>query len=391
MMALLSVTLGLASPFLPPPAAAQHDNALGFKHFLKRETAAARALFEHALLAAPEYDAARYNLASTYAAEQKWAPALAQLDLLLLHNYPRYAQLVLADPDWAPIRVAEREKQELSEKLEHARAAYAEGLGHALIVVARTRPPLESAVGSSLRIFHHQEVYAYDLASRRWRQLTETAGRVVACLRAPDRRHVAVVTQEKARMVGGEVGRVMDDVTVRELDLSSLTLGTERALAAGTQAAVLGYAQGALRIATAPPGPPQATEQVVVRAGWVEYRPAAGPAPTPPPAVPLDAESLTWSPSGKRVLFRRSLPLCALAHQRGELFLYEPGRRRLTRVARASARFDPIWLDDDSFAFEDGLGERAHIRIWRHGSLTTLAIPHGTGLHAVPELPACAP
>src|SRR5262249_37594286 len=64
-------------------------------------------------------------------------------------------------------------------------------------------------------------------------------------------------------------------------------------------------------------------------------------------------------------------------------------KKQLTRIMSASALFNAVWIADDSFAFEDGLGGKAAVRVWKAGKVTTLRLPHGGGLRFVPELPTC--
>src|SRR5262249_34666818 len=102
-----------------------------------------------------------------------------------------------------------------------------------------------------------------------------------------------------------------------------------------------------------------------------------------------DPAQVAWSPSRRQVLLQRRLPACAKPARRGELHLYDARARRLFRVARAFGSFHPIWLDEETFAYEDGLGEKAGVRIWHRGTVQALEIPHGAGLRAVPEPAFC--
>ena len=390
---LLAAAIGVADPFTPPPEAAQRENAEGFKLYRNREYAAALPHFQKALADAADYDAARWNLATVHAALRQWEVALRELEPLLLHNFPRYAHQVMTDPDWAPIKVSNKELGVLKAKIERARKEYVAGLDHAMLLVGRARPVVESPVGDQVRTFRHTEVYAWD---GRYRQLTETSGRVLAFVRSPDGKRIAYLTQEKSLNVGGVFGRVMQDAQADEMELRTLDPGKEQTLTTDAVAISMTFTQGELRIAVATREKteealvvPSAGELVVAHAVDVTYYPPQGPALPGKLGVPIDPVSLTWSSLRKQVLFRRHVPACALGRRRGELYLYDVPKKQLTRIMSASALFDAVWIGDDAFAFEDGLGGKATVRVWKAGKVTTLRLPHGGGLRSVPELPSC--
>jgi Tetratricopeptide repeat len=367
---LLVAALGVADPFTPPPEAAQRENAEGFKLYRNREYAAALPHFQKALASAPDYDAARWNLATVHAALRQWEAALRELDLLLMHNFPRYARQAMTDPDWAPIKVSNKELGALKGKLERARKEYVGGLDKALLLVGRARPVVDSPVGDQVRTFRHAEIYAWD---GRWRQLTETS-----------------------QNVGGVFGRIMQDAQVFEVELRTLDPGKEQPMSTDSVAISLTFSQGELRVATATREKtdetlvvPSAGELVVAHATDVTYYPPQGPPLAAKLGMPIDLVSLAWSPLRRLVLFRRHVPACSLGRRRGELYLYDVGKKQLTRIMSASALFDAVWIGDDTFAFEDGLGSKAAVRVWKAGKVTTLRLPHGGGLRSIPELPAC--
>jgi hypothetical protein len=218
---LMLVELGLADPFTPPPPAAQRENQAGYELVRRREFAAARERFIHALAIAPELDAARWSLASSWAAEGAWDAALAELATLLAHNFPRFARQVTTDPDWAPIHLVPDAKSRLGQALELARARYTEGLGRSLVFIARFRAATKSKNGEQIRWFRHQEAFAYDRVARRVRQLTATDGRVLAFARAPSHRTIVYVVcdQERAGMLVGPTVRVLDLTSLGETPL----------------------------------------------------------------------------------------------------------------------------------------------------------------------------
>jgi tetratricopeptide repeat protein len=372
---LLAAALGVADPFTPPAELPQRENAEGFKLYRNREYAAAMPHFQKALAAAPDYDAARWNLATTYAALRQWEASLRELDPLLFHNFARYSRQVMSDPDWAPIRVTGKEFGQLKSRIEKARAAYTAGLERAVLVIGRTRPLVDSPVGDQVRTFRHAEIYAWD---GRWRQLSETAGRVLTFVRSADGRRIAYVTQEKSLNVGGVFGRVMQDAQVFDMELRTLEPGKEQTLSTDAVAISLTYTQGELRVAVATREKSDealvvasAGELVLAHAGDVTYYPPHGPPLQAKVGVPVDLVSLAWSPLRKQVLFRRHVPACSLGRRRGELYLYDVGKKQLTRIMSASALFDAVWVG------------------WKAGKVTTLRFPHGGGLRSVPELPAC--
>jgi hypothetical protein len=219
---------------------------------------------------------------------------------------------------------------------------------------------------------------------------------VLAFVRSPDGHHIAVLVQEKSLSVGNGLGRVMQDAQVIELDLRTLLPSKEQTLAPDTVAASLTYTEGELRIAVSTREKtldtlivPSAGELVVAHATDVAYHPPRGPTLSAKLDVRVDPGSLAWSPLRKQVLFRRPVPPCALGQRRGQLYLYELPTKQLSRIMSASALFDPVWFADDAFAFEDGLGGKAAVRVWKAGRIIPLRLPHGGGLRKVPEVPVC--
>jgi hypothetical protein len=390
---LLLLVVGVVDPFAPTPAAAEQQNREGWKHLRHRELAAARPCFERALALAPDFDGARYNLATTLAAEARWHEALEALAPALLHNHPRYRSQVLDDPDWAPLKAAP-ERAELRAVLDRTRAEYAMGLGDALVMVARLRPALASANGLDVRSFRHQELFAWDRTSGRFRQLTETAGRVVALARSPDHKRLAYLVSERTRLADGGAAATLSDARVFELELATLDTVERAALPAGTREVAFGFGGGRLQIAHARgEGPLEKPaldgESVWVSPGGFFVRPPPGPPVPLRPPVPIDPDSLTWSPDGTHALVRARQTPCQLLAAPGTLYRLELGPRRLVRVARLFAHFDPLWLDAQAFAFDDGLGEKGGVEVVEGGKPRLLRSPHGLGLHGLSEPPDC--
>jgi hypothetical protein len=259
-LAVWLVLAGLVDPFASPPLAARQANAAGFGELRQHRAAAARERFAAALRAAPGFTAARFSLATSYAAEAAWGQALAELEPVLAENYPRYAARVLVDPDWAPIKADRAQRQRLQELLDRARVSYGKQVSKGLLLVIQQRPPTESTSGDSTLVFHHQELYAFDAEHELIRQVTETSGQVVAFVRVGAR--VAYVTWQ--RFAGGVFG----DLVLHELELTALAPGQERALHSAEPGITIGFdREGHVQVVGGAHGP----ETVTIERGGVRW------------------------------------------------------------------------------------------------------------------------
>ena len=115
-------------------------------------------------------------------------------------------------------------------------------------------------------------------------------------------------------------------------------------------------------------------------------------------AAPLRAGrtivTTTWSPGKKRLLYAGD-PCAGFkvkggkgVPEKNELYLWDAGKKKAERIARAAATFDALWLDDDHLAWVTGFGKEAKIHLYDLATRTErpLKAGRGAGLWRVPEL-----
>jgi hypothetical protein len=231
---------GVIDPFHVPVAAATQLNADGKLLYRQGRWEEARQKYRAAEAADPDFLAPALNAACSYVRQERPAQALLEVERLLDRAYLPWSQEILAAADLGALKVLPEGKQ-MRAALEAARLRWAAGLADDLIFVARLRPALKlpDAVGpqrasdaraavmterapQALVLGQRQEVFAWSPRTRRYRQLTNEGGRVLAMARSGDGRLLAYVTAEKMIRAPG-VADVLRGVVVNELDLATLT------------------------------------------------------------------------------------------------------------------------------------------------------------------------
>jgi hypothetical protein len=216
---------GVVDPFraVDPRAAALNADAKA--PYRRGEWDEARRLYRQALAVDPNFLAPRLNIACSLVRQERFGEAAAEAKQLVESAYVPWAREIAEAADMGALKTRP-EMGALRAALADSARRWARGLRDDLLFVARLHAPLrvpESGAGVFV-LGPRQEIFAWSPASGRYRQLTTTDGRVLGILPARDRRHVLYVTAEKlVRGAGGGPSEALRGVTVRRLDLTSLS------------------------------------------------------------------------------------------------------------------------------------------------------------------------
>jgi hypothetical protein len=214
--------VGVVDPFVPPTAQAYALNRRGRELYQEQRFEEARASYRAALAADPAFVAPLLNVACSYAREGRFAEAVRQALPLAERAFVPWAREILEASDLAPLHAAPEMKQ-LRAGLAAAAAAWGQPLGNAMLLVARTRPPVHLRGEGVLHLGLNQEIFAWFPETGRFRQVTAEDGRVLAFVRSRDGRTVVFVRAGKLVRAGGR--GLLRDLSLRTLELPSMTLG----------------------------------------------------------------------------------------------------------------------------------------------------------------------
>jgi hypothetical protein len=216
---------GVVDPFraVDPRAAALNADAKA--PYRRGEWDEARRLYRQALAVDPNFLAPRLNIACSLVRQERFAEAVTEAKQLVESAYVPWAREIAEAADMGALKTRP-EMSTLRAALAESGRRWAGGLRDDLLFVARLHPPLrvpESGAGVFV-LGPRQEIFAWSPATRRYRQLTTTDGRVLGILPARDHRHVLYVTAEKlVRGTGGaSSSEALRGVTVRRLNLTTL-------------------------------------------------------------------------------------------------------------------------------------------------------------------------
>jgi hypothetical protein len=218
----MSTSIGSLDPFAPPRTEAYARNRHGRELYQQQRFEEARAEYRAALDADPAFVAPLLNVACSYARQGRFAEAVREAVPLAERGYVPWAREILEAADLAPLHAAP-EMRDLRAGLAAAAAAWGQSLAGAMLIVARTRPPVHLRGEGVLHLGLNQEIFAWFPATGRYRQVTAEDGRVLAFVRSRDGRFLAFVRAGKLVRTGGHA--VLRDLSLRMLELPSMALG----------------------------------------------------------------------------------------------------------------------------------------------------------------------
>jgi hypothetical protein len=398
--------VGAEDPFARLTGDAAKSLKAGHKALANKKYDEARAAFAAVVAAAPDYSPARMQEVRAAALGGHAADVPALWKELLARDYVAFAGRLDKSKELAPLR-AGPEWARIKAIESALRAAYAADLGKGVFFVARGREvTFKPERDGTAKVDLSQELYQVDLASKRYRRLTETEGHVFAYSVAPEAKAISflVVTS-----VAGLISPAPEfaDPSVGTIDLVTLeTTGPMRVGPPGTRAAavVMGWtSQGdpvwTTRGATgaevhyALDATRTALVTVAVSGANAAHRTIATPSAVQAPSDPaeqvvlgddqkslqiadenrtlratrvLDPETVRWAPAGRHLAYAGALDECKAQGgkpEKNELYVWERGKKAASRVATAPSAFRLAWVDDDRLVYQAGTGKQARLHV----------------------------
>jgi hypothetical protein len=406
--------LGVLDPTPKINGATEKSLSRGNKALSAKKYADAAAAYREVLAATPDYLPARWLLVRSLVLGGQLGDVPAEYEELVARAYPIYANkldkgreaaALRSSPEWAKIEALRTQY----------RAAYGNGLDKGFLFVDRLRPAKDAAL--------HQEAFHYDPAGKRFRQLTETGGKVFAVNRTPNGKWATALTVEGATQndtFGGPKLLFVDLATsevhgpmalkgnISQIELGVNNFGDPEVVASdngGRTRYVLDSSKtGLATIDVDPVGagvlalPAQisyaadkSSDGVTLAQGASMFTVGGVDKPITS-ARPILQSSLDWSPKKQRITYAGQLDPCK-AGDKNELFVFDKATKTAQRVAQAVSFFETLWLNDDQLVYETGVGADGRIGIYdlaAHAP-TVLATRFGAGLYGVPTLKCQAP
>ncbi len=248
---------GHAIESAPPRPEAFDFNRLGRQHYRARSWSEAVAAYRQALAADPKWRAPQLNLACAHAQAERFADAVKEARALAQAAYVPWGRAIEEAVDLAPLRIRP-ERHDLLSALAEAGRAWGAALPSSMLFVARTSAPVKLPTTGVLWLGLGQEIFAYLAGSGTWRQLTNEDGRVLAFVRSPDGRRLLYVRAGKLVRQPGRPD-VLRGLSLRELELSSMTLGPVVSLSADVKRIELSSDARGFHLRSSPPDDGPAT------------------------------------------------------------------------------------------------------------------------------------
>jgi hypothetical protein len=405
--------IGMEDPFARLTGDAAKSLKAGYKAMQAKKYDEARTAFAAVVSAVPDYSPARLQEVKAAALSGHAADVPALWKELLGRDFvgyaarldkPRELAMLRGGPEWSRIKAYEAS----------VRPAYAADLAKGLFFIGRAHELTVKRAergADSITLSLNQELYQFDLTSKRYRRLTETEGHVFAYAVAPERKMISFLV----------VGNVSDassaapqfsDASVGAIDLATLeTIGPLHLGPAGAHAAtvVMGWTgQGepvwTVRGPTGAAGGEEtnyaldATRTAVVAVGVSGMATgnrttatpfsvsAAGATAADQVSLSDDRKSLVvadedrtlratrvldpdpgrFSPGGTRLAYGGAFDECKTVTgkpEKNELYLWERGKKTAARIASAPSSFRLDWPDDDRLVYQAGAGKQARIHV----------------------------
>ena len=214
--------------------------------------AEARAKYDLAKQAAPDFLAPWLNLACTYAREDRFDEATEQAVALIRHAYVPGAREVMEAADLGALQIRPPLLAKLRSALAEASTEWGRTAQAGVFFVARTQPPVKLQGQGVLVLGMNQEIYAWLPGSGRYLPITAEDGRVLALVESPDGHHIAFVRAGRLVRTPGQPD-LLRGLSVRQLDLPSMALGPAVELPGDVRQVTMGFS-GVLEMEVVGPG-----------------------------------------------------------------------------------------------------------------------------------------
>jgi hypothetical protein len=206
-----------------PTAEAMALNGEGKALYRQGRWAEARAKYQAAGAADPEWPAPALNAACALARQERFADAAAEAAALIRRAYVPWGRETLEAADLATLHVRP-EMSLLRTAAAEAARAWGAALANGLLFVARTRPPVKLEGEGVLVLGLNQELFAWLPGTGRYRQVTADDGRVLAAVPAADGRSVVYVRAGKL-VRDPQAPPRLRGLALRRVDLATMASG----------------------------------------------------------------------------------------------------------------------------------------------------------------------
>jgi hypothetical protein len=397
--------------YLYGDGSAAYDKAAAAYKATPRDWATVRAQSEAALAKDPHHLDAQHLLAVALAHDGDYSGAAPHLLEALAGDWLKFGPTLAADPDLTGMMtspIGEQVRAAAATIERDVRAAAASGLW---LVGRRSTFKVPAKPGAQY-VTSRGELYAYDLASKRYLRLTETDHTVAGFVRAPSGKEVALIGYDKIELPADASGKAVDKAAppmlarayVLTIDPTTLeTLGKRTSLPKARQLTV-GYGPGEQLLVSAAPaagrwglGPErwvsldrstgktaktqaaQLTNHVAItfedgeaespRTGIVlpGDAPEVAALTTPagvevqiPESGKASRRSISVAPDGAHLAFATATDPCS-AESAPSLYVVDSKSGALKHLLTGKSRFATTWIDNNLLAYEDNEGA---LRLW---------------------------
>jgi hypothetical protein len=403
----------MKAPFTPLDSASTKKLAAGFKALRAAKYGQARVLFHEVVAARPDYTPARFQELRAAALADPAADVREQWRDLLMRDFVGYAGRLETQKDLAPLR-GSAQGAELARIQAMVRKAYAEGLDRGFFFVARSK---------------RAKPYHLDPASGLVRRLSDSGGRVAGIWVDRARKQLLMLlvndltpSEEDSGLSFSALSAAASSLDTLDsagpvplpivAPLSKVTICTSskgeglwvtdvsRTFDAAKKAMVpvpAGCAPGSgvrvtpYRAVRLRPRPETSVDQ----SGVITVGADGG---TPPIRIsrPQGLDSIEWSPNRTRLVYAGNMDPCSLEMAgwprtgMNELYVWDAGAGKATRLAAAFSFFGWEWLDDDHLVYETASKKIGKVAVhdFRAQTDTVVDTRAGAGLNAAPTL-AC--
>jgi hypothetical protein len=231
---------GLAAVARLPATSAMRLNGEGKQLYRQERWQDAREKYRAALSADPDLLGAALNVACSYSRQGRYVEAAEEASALIRRAFVPWSRevaeaadlgILQSHPAYARVEAARKE----------AAGAWGERLASAVFLLARTKPPINLTGEGVLVLGLNQEVFGWVPETGRFFQVTAEDGRVLAFARSADGRRLTYLLGGKLVRGAGQVG-VLRGLSLRVLDLPTMTLAAPEALPGDLRSVELGFA-----------------------------------------------------------------------------------------------------------------------------------------------------
>jgi tetratricopeptide (TPR) repeat protein len=232
---------GLAGVARLPAATAMRLNGEGKQFYRQERWEAARDKYLAAFAADPQLLGALLNVACSYSRQRRYAEAAQAAVKLIRRSYVPWSREVEEAADLGVLRDHAGAMAQIQAARQEAAAAWGAAVRKGVLFVARTKPPVNLKGAGVLVLGLNQEIFAWLPETGRYLQVTAEDGRVLAYARSDDGQRVGYLLAGKVVRVSDREAGVLRGLSLRVLDLGTMTPGAAIPVAGDVARAALRF------------------------------------------------------------------------------------------------------------------------------------------------------